>query len=64
MRLKELRRERGLTQLELAEKAGLSRGIITRLESDKDFETTTGSLLKLARALEVPVDELFSADSA
>ena len=60
-RLKELRKERNMSQIELAQKSGVSRGIITRLESGDEYVTTTTTLRKLAEALDVPVSLLFSA---
>lgn len=59
-RLKEVRKEKNISQTALSEKSGVSRGIITRLESDRDYVTTTATLRKLAEALEVSVGELFS----
>ena len=63
-RLKEIRIEKGLSQYQLADKSGVSRGIILRLESEKEYETTTATLRKLAEALGVPVNELFSTQDA
>ena len=54
MRLKKLRAERGMTQEALAEKAGISRSYITRLELGQQ-DPTLGTLEKLAKALKVPV---------
>lgn len=57
MRLKKLRAERGMTQEALAEKAGLSRSYIARLELGQQ-DPTLGTLEKLAKALKVTVGEL------
>jgi len=54
MRLKKLRAERGMTQEALAEKAGISRSYIARLELGQQ-DPTLGTLEKLAKALKVPV---------
>ena len=58
--LKQLRKERKMTQTALAKKAGVSRGIIWRIESSHECVTTTATLRKLAAALDVPVSALFS----
>jgi transcriptional regulator with XRE-family HTH domain len=57
MRLKKLRAERGMTQEALAEKAGISRSYIARLELGQQ-DPTLGTLEKLAKALKVPVAKL------
>ncbi len=57
MRLKKLRADRGMTQEALAEKAGISRVYLARLETGKQDPTLT-TLLKLAKALKVKVGEL------
>ena len=57
MRLKKLRAERGMTQEALAEKAGISRSYIARLELGQQ-DPTLGTLEKLAKALKVAVANL------
>ena len=47
-----------MTQTELAERSGVGRVTISRLESGELKETTIGTLAKLAEALGVSVDEL------
>ena len=56
-RLKALRIRRALTQEELAQRAGLSKNAVNRLEVDKT-EPRMSSLRKLAKALEVDPSEL------
>jgi putative transcriptional regulator len=56
-RLKELRADRGMSQADLAEKSGLSREYIARLETGKQDPTLT-TLMKLAQALKVKVGKL------
>lgn len=51
-RLKEAREEQGLTQRELAEKAGLTASAVSQFEGGKR-EPSFNSMVKLARALEV-----------
>lgn len=62
-RVKELREERNMTQSELEQKSGVSRATICALESGNVKVTTTKTLLKLANALNVTVNQLFSAQS-
>jgi len=57
MRLKRLRAERKMSQANLAEKSGVSREYIARLELDQQ-DPTLGTLEKLAKALKVKVGEL------
>ena len=59
-RIKELREERGMTQQELAEKSGVSRTIVSKMENDEEPQTYTKTLLRLADALNVTVNDLFS----
>ena len=57
--LKKKRIECGMTQTELSKRAGVSRTIISKMENDKVEITTTGTLLKLAKALDTSIIELF-----
>jgi len=56
--LKEVRTAAGLTQAELAERAGVSRKTINTVENGVFVPSTTLALL-LARTLGVTVEELF-----
>ena len=56
-RIKQLRKERGRTQGELEQRAGIENWNLTRYESDK-VRPRLESLTKIAEALEVSVDEL------
>lgn len=60
-KIKEVREEKKMSQSELAEKAGVSRGIIWALETDPNAVTTTKTLLKIANALGTTVDKIFFA---
>lgn len=62
-KIKELREERGMTQDELAQKSGVSRGTISALENGAERTTTTKTLLNIARALQTTVDRLFYPES-
>jgi len=57
MRIKALREKRRMSQEDLAERAGISRGYLARLETARHDPTVT-TLEKLARALRVKVAEL------
>lgn len=60
--LKALREERQMTQDELAEKSGVSRVTISKLESGAQNVTTNTTIIKLARALNVDAGDLLSPD--
>lgn len=62
-RIKECREELKMSQVELAEKAKVSRTIISGLESGSITVTTTDTLLKIARALGKKVSEIFFEES-
>jgi transcriptional regulator with XRE-family HTH domain len=57
VRLKQQRAKQGLSQADLAEKAGLSREYIARLETGK-HDPSLSVLEKLAKALKVKVGDL------
>ena len=57
--IKEIRKSKKMSQEELAEKSGVSRMIIVRLESGEEVATKTTTLIALAKALEVPVSQIF-----
>ena len=56
--LRELRKERKLTQDDLAKALGVSRQTITAIENDK-YNPTLELALKLARFIDIPVEKLF-----
>lgn len=58
-KIKELRKAMKMTQKELAEKSGVSRGTISALENGIDRTTTSKTLVKLAQALDTTVDRIF-----
>lgn len=62
-RIKEIREQKHMTQEELSAASGVSRGTICALESSTEYTTTTKTLLKIAGALDVSVDQLFFTDS-
>ena len=56
-RIRNRREELGFTQIELAKKAKLHQGYISRVECDK-FEPTATVIMVLAKALAMSADEL------
>lgn len=57
--LKAARRRLGWSQVELAQKAGVSQSIISRLEAEKPpFDCKVSNLIALATSLMVPVADL------
>lgn len=59
-KIREKREKCGLTQSQLAQKSGISRTTINALESGNERVTTTKTLMKIATALDVTIDELFT----
>lgn len=57
--VKEIREEQKMTQEELSEKSGISRTIISGLESGTIRETSTKTLKKIANALGKRVSDIF-----
>lgn len=57
-RLKELRKEKGWSQQKLAEKTGLSFNAITKIEQGLAKHPTLKTLIKLAEAFGIGLDEL------
>jgi len=62
-RIKEVREGLKMTQEELAQKSGVSRGTISALENGTMRTTTTRTLAKLAEALNTTVDKIFYVES-
>src|SRR5215813_13681220 len=62
-RLRQRRNAAGITQLELARRAGITRQSLIHLESGR-FVASTTVALKLARALGCAVEDLFSLPEA
>lgn len=55
----EARQRAKMSQEELAEKSGVSRTIISGLESGSRVTTSTATLEKIAKALNTPVSKIF-----
>ena len=58
-KIREIRIENGMTQVELAEASGVSRATIIGLESGKITNVYTDTLRHIADALGVTIDRIF-----
>lgn len=58
-KIRELRKELGISQAELSEKLNVSRQTINAIENDK-YDPTLSLAFKLAEVFKITVDELFS----
>ena len=58
-KIREMRREKGLLQEQLAKKCGVSRQTINAIENNK-YDPTLALAFKLAQELGATVDELFT----
>ena len=61
-KIKEMREQKEMSQEKLSELSGVSRSIISGLESGRVTVTTTMTLLRIAKALGVAVDDIFCED--
>jgi transcriptional regulator with XRE-family HTH domain len=59
-RLKEVREKKQMTTQELAKRSKVSRVTISKIENNRVTETKTSTIKKLADALGVRFDELFT----
>lgn len=59
--LKNLRRQEGLTQPQLAQKIGVSKGMISFWENGV-YEPTATNIVKIARYFHISTDELLSVE--
>lgn len=59
-RVRALRKERGLTQLELSALSDLEKSAIQRIE--RGYNSTIKTLRKLADAFEISISEMFNYD--
>lgn len=62
-RLKDLRIKKGYTQEKLAEVSGVSRPTIWQIENKDDYDTSIGTLERLADALDCKVSDIFPTDA-
>ncbi|MDD4980237.1 MAG: helix-turn-helix transcriptional regulator [Candidatus Omnitrophica bacterium] len=57
-RLKQLRKKAGWSQQRLAEKAGLSYNVITKIEQGAAKNPNIQTMIKLANAFQISLDDL------
>ncbi len=57
--IKEIREQKNMSQEELSRKSGVSRTTISNLENNSMKTAMTSTLLKIANALGVTVDQIF-----
>lgn len=62
-RIKQYRELRGMTQADLADASGVSRVMISYLETGRSKNASSYTLLSLAKALGTTVDNLFFDDT-
>lgn len=60
-KLKTLRKQRGISQVKLAESSGVTQQMISMIENG-DRDPGAAILYRLARALDVTMDELYGGD--
>ena len=63
-KIKEVRENLGMSQVQLASISGISRTTIWELENGEKKVTTTRTLERLASAMNVSVDDIFTDDRA
>lgn len=54
--VRSLRKQKGLTQIELAEKAGVSLKVIKRFESTRPYNPISSTIAKVRKSLDADVD--------
>lgn len=60
--LRKLREMRGMSYDQLAQKSGVARSYIQRIESDDNVNPSARVLCSLAKALDIKVEMLFECD--
>lgn len=58
-KIKEMREKRGISQEELSKLSNVSRVTISQLENDESKNASVKTLLKIAKALDAPLDAIF-----
>ena len=58
-RVKEIREKIGMSQAELAEKSGISRTMISQLETNQKVDCKVSTLLAISDVLGYPVSDIF-----
>lgn len=57
--IRAIREEKQMTQVELSKAANVSRTVICQLESGKRPVITTDTMLKISKALDRPIEDIF-----
>ena len=60
-RVKELRKEKGYTQEDLAEIIGVSRQTVNAIEKQK-FDPSLNTAFKMAKVFELPIESIFLSE--
>jgi putative transcriptional regulator len=60
-RVKELRKEKGYTQENLAEIIGVSRQTVNAIEKEK-FDPSLNTAFKMAKLFELPIESIFLSE--
>ncbi len=60
-RVKELRKDKGLTQEDLAEIIGVSRQTVNAIEKQK-FDPSLNTAFKMAKLFELPIESIFLSE--
>ncbi|MEL0272833.1 MAG: helix-turn-helix transcriptional regulator [Flavobacteriaceae bacterium] len=60
-RVKELRKEKGYTQEDLAEIIGVSRQTVNAIEKQK-FDPSLNTAFKMAKLFELPIESIFLSE--
>ena len=58
-RLKAIREEKGISQADLAEKTGLSRTTISKIENNEEVNVTTQTIKKISDVFGVSPSDIF-----
>ncbi len=58
-KIKEMREKRGISQEELSKLSNVSRVTISQLENNESKNASVKTLLKIAKALNAPLDAIF-----
>lgn len=61
-KLREMRHKRMLTTKELARRSGVSRATIWKVETKPNYSTGEKVMVALAKALDMPVTDIFFTD--
>lgn len=61
-KIREIREEQGITQVELAHKAGLSMGYLSHLENGSRSNPSYQTMTRIAKALNKEIGEVFKLD--